>query len=138
MQGFHGCSLGSPRAFCASKTDHGHAGTGVDNGLEVLKVQVHHAVGCEKFRHARDGTNQEFVTHSKRTGDGQVLDALNFQQSLVGNDKNGVAMLPQPLQTPFGVLFSKGTFGFERIGDHSDGHGALGFGQTGDVAGSCP
>ena len=43
-------------------------------------------------------------------------------------------MFTKTLQPPFCVLFAKGSFGFEGVGDHGDGHGALGFGESGNVA----
>ena len=93
MERFHGCCFRSARPSSASKPDHGHAGTGIDDGFEIFKVKVDHAVGGQKFSNARDGADEQFIPDSEGTCNGQVFDAFNFQQAFVRYDKDGIAML---------------------------------------------
>ena len=97
MKRFHHGCFGSAWSLCSTETDHSHATTGTDDGLQILKVKVDHAVAVKHLGHSGDGADQQFVTDTEGTGDGQILHPFNLQQPLVWYHENGVTMFSQSL-----------------------------------------
>ena len=87
-------------------------------GLHVLKVQVHNAGQLDQIRDALHALAQHIVRHQKGVGQGDALLAHQLQ-ALVGDDHQGVHMLPQLGNAPLGLLHTPAPLKSKGLGDNA-------------------
>ena len=132
--GGHGGLLG---LVLAAGVAHAHVGVAgvLHNRLYILEVQVDNAGQLNQVGDGLHALAQHVIGHDKGVGQSDALLADQLQ-ALVGDDHQGVHLLPQGGNAFFSLLHAALALKGEGLGDDAHGEGALLPGNLGHPGGS--
>ena len=132
--GHLGCHPGTILARGVPNTHEGRTGIRHD-GLDVGEVEVDLARRRDEVGDARDALHEHLVGDPEGVGDGDLLIG-HRQQTVIGDDDEGVDLLRQTVDALVGLGRTSMTLEAERAGDHTDGESSQRTGDLGDDRGS--